>query len=212
MTRILRVDFSNEFMGRISVGARRSYLVGAGVHWAVGGPEVTFGMDPREQVKLIIAANQARGTGYAEVIADGVVYQLAPWDRVVGHAGGPNATIVRPNTRLFGIAIAYPGPSQHPRGIPGEIQGPHHKFGTAWYPPISELDELLLVSRLRAMRRHGLTADEVWGHSEINAIGGRPGGPPGKSDPFPLDMDVIRRRVEHDNAWEQAVFDYHQSA
>jgi hypothetical protein len=195
----LRVDFNDRHMGRISFGGRRSYLVGAGVHWAVGGPEVTFGMPPDEQVELIVQANAKRGTGYNELIAGGVVYQLAPWDRVVGHAGGPNATILRPNTRLFGIAIAYAGPSQRPRGVEGEIRGPHHKFGSAWYPPISELDELLLVARLRAMRKHGLTADEVWGHSEINTA---------KSDPFPLDMEEIRRQVADDRAWEQAVNDY----
>jgi len=192
MKRPWRVDLTRKYQGQIKASGSRHKVEGGCLHWGVG--TAALEAIPEARVRNLIEVNAPRGTGYSRVIAGGVVYVLQPWRKVVGHAGGQNATVPRPNTRLYGVCIAYVGPSQHPRGIEGEVEGPHHKLGTAWYPPIARQDVLLAAHSMRALRAYGL--DEVVGHSEINRA---------KSDPFPVDMDEFRALVLDDTHWRASL-------
>lgn len=192
-----RVDFCNDFLGQVRAFGTRDRVEAGGLHWGVGTAPIEA--TPRERVENLVEVNRDRGTGYSRIVSGGVVYELQPWQAIVGHAGGPNATIERPNTRLFGVCIAYIGPSRRPRGIEGEVLGPHHKLGQAWYPPIDRRDVLLAAWCMRDLRKHGLS--QVWGHSEINTYGGHPGGRPAKSDPFPVQMDDFRKLVLDEEHW-----------
>lgn len=195
-----RVDVCEDFLGQIKALGTRDTVEGGCLHWGVGTAQLEA--SPRERVENLVEVNRPRGTGYSAIISGGIVYRMQPWRKVVGHAGGPNATVEFPNTRLYGVCIAYIGPSQRPRGIRGEVRGPHHKLGEAWYPPIDRRDVLLAAWCMRQLRDEGLT--QVWGHSEINTQGGHPDAPPAKSDPFPVQMDDFRQLVLDDEYWRAA--------
>jgi hypothetical protein len=194
----LRWDASNRFKGAIVTHGVRPRLKAGILHWGVGTADIDA--TDIQRVENLIEVNRSRQTGYPIVIAGAVAYILASWRSIVWHAGGPRATIESPNTDTVGVCIAYIGPSQLPRGIPGEVLGPHHKLGQAWYPPIPRGDVLLAALAMRRLRQYGLK--QVWGHSEVNA---HPDGSPAKSDPFPVDMDEFRSLVLDDDHWEAAV-------
>lgn len=80
------------------------------VSWiAVHTPEGSG--DPKGTVRYLAGAGNTGRVGYHEVIAPGVVYQLAPPHRWVGHAGvstrvpGTDVRNVRTNYRTIGISI-----------------------------------------------------------------------------------------------------------
>lgn len=183
--------------GVVTHGVRQSVEAGV-LHWGVG--EAPLQASPEQRVVDLLRVNRPRKTGYSTVISGGIVYPLASWRSIVWHAGGKRATIEDPNTRTLGVCIAYIGPSERPRGIEGEVLGPHHTLGEAWYPPIPRVDVLLAAQEMRRLRRYGLA--EVYGHSEINAY---PDGRPAKSDPFPVDMADFRALVLDDTHWAAAV-------
>lgn len=201
MARAFRVDVCEDYLGQIKASGMRKSVEAGVLHWGVGTAPLSA--SAVERVENLIVVNAPRGTGYSAIVSGGIVYRMQPWRKVVGHAGGKNATIAQPNTRTYGVCIAYIGPSQRPRGIAGEVQGPHHKLGSAWYPPISRRDVLLAAWDMRRLRAHGLT--QVWGHSEINTRDGKAGAPSMKSDPFPVDMDEFRRLVLDDGYWTAAI-------
>lgn len=166
---------------------RRTQVKRGVLHWSTGGPDAKFGMSIAPWLELLVQVNSPRGTGYNGVVSGSVLYEAAHWTKITQHCGGSDWT----NSEAYGISIMYPGPSAKPRGIPGEVQGPHSKLGTAWYPPIPQEEILTAAWTFRRIREEsGL--EEIQGH---NGIAGH------KNDPYPIDMDYFRRLVFDDEFW-----------
>lgn len=138
----VRMDHKDGFPAR---GKLRRPLRGV-LHWTSyptwdwrPGPGEPMGRALKGTLPAQIQKVRAVG-GYQGMEHRGIPYATARLDAAQWHAGGspglPGANFVS-----IGFAISYPGPSKHPRGIPGELEGPWYnrtaqRWERAWYPPI----------------------------------------------------------------------------